>query len=188
MTFLGCIGLPILFKMRENLWDKVFTPPEKAVEILDADIYKIYFRTQDGGLYLCESTRADVAPTGCRKVSLEMYASDPIHTQYKYPCVWQFTAPSAPGKVIASREVCYVSGELITFGKFIILDDGSVWNYRTGAGGLVDIQALRLAFQAILGAVVGLVAGNVIVLAIRIFQRVKQKSVKNKIDIVDGSL
>jgi hypothetical protein len=29
MTFLGCISPPILSKMRENLWNKVFTPPEK---------------------------------------------------------------------------------------------------------------------------------------------------------------
>jgi hypothetical protein len=170
-TILGSIAVPLAFKIRESLWDKVSSPPERAVAILAAGLYDVYIGTQDGGVYRCSVS----ANLPCSKILPE--AVIPDRSSGLPRCSGRFSVPPAPGKVISSQEVCYTS-EIWNFRKYVILDDGSVWTWATGGGGLFDVSFLALELRLVLGAAIGYLTGRIIVLAIKSF-RARRKPVRH---------
>jgi hypothetical protein len=162
-TLLGCVSVGLWVTIRENSYQKVFSPPKKAVEIL-GDTAKLYIRTEEGKAFFCgvyerTSPCVEIAPESVPKAK----TLEPAQPR----CSAQFSAPRAPSRVIAFYESCLQFIDGAEYARWIILDDGSVWVWRSGRG--MFGSALNLLWvYLLLGAFLGNLAGVIIVLAIRI--------------------
>jgi hypothetical protein len=163
-TLLGCFIPNIVVNIQENLYQKIFSPPEKAVEILTGDTAKLYVRTEAGRVFFCDVYEK---PSPCKEIALESVPK--AQTLEPTPSRSSFSSPPAPGKVIASHEsyIQYIDGS--SSARWVILDDGSVWVWRSTCA-MFGCTSLPLTGM-LLGASLGFLAGVIIVEAIRKSQR-----------------
>ena len=113
---------------RDNRWFRLVAPPgETPAQIVALDRkLSPYVRTQQGNLFLCSGhTWRDA----CRPVTAEELPRTELHPQWN-TCGRELPPlPVAPGVVIDAVEAgrCF---EASTFSKVIILEDGSLWQWR----------------------------------------------------------
>ena len=113
---------------RDNRWFRLVSPPgETPAQIIALDRkLSPYVRTQQGNLFLCSGhTWRDA----CRAVTAAELPLTELHPQWN-TCGRELPPlPAAPGVVVDAIEAgrCY---EASTFSKVVILDDGSLWQWR----------------------------------------------------------
>ena len=113
---------------RDNRWFRLVSPPgETPAQIVALDRkLSPYVRTQQGNLYLCSGhTWRDA----CRPVTAEELPRTELHPQWNTCGKELPPLPAAPGVVVDAIEAgrCF---EASTFSKVVILDDGSLWQWR----------------------------------------------------------
>ena len=143
---------------RDNRWVRIVSPPNEPVtQIIAVDrALRAYVKTPQGNLYLCGgNTWLDA----CSTVTLSDLPTAKVPVQWT-GCTTPFPeAPPAPGVVVDSIEVgrCL---EASTFSKLIVLNDGSLWQWR-----MTYSWASSFGFttSVILGLGAGLIGGLVLV-------------------------
>ena len=139
---------------RDNRWFRLVSPPnETPVQIMALDRkLSPYVRTQQGNLYLCSGhTWRDA----CRQVKAEDLPRTELHPQWNTCGKPLPPLPALPGVVIDSIEAgrCF---EASTFSKIVILEDGSLWQWRRT---LSWVNPFVWVTGTILGLGLGLAAG-----------------------------
>jgi hypothetical protein len=101
---------------------------------------------------------------------------------------FSFTPPPIPSKAIATYEVCASSVDGASFTKYIVLNDGSIWEWQASVDMMGDFrQTMGIAFRMASGAVIGFLAGSVIVLATKVYRQVKSQRSKRQLKLEDIS-
>jgi hypothetical protein len=148
-----------------NNWQRISTPQDKAVELLDYD-YPLfigdraaYVKTATGTIYACSpSYRAN--GRGCVKASYP-----PEHLIVNTCCDKIYSTPKPPGAVVSELKVCPCVEDCSVQVNLILLDDGSVWKWEKADCEMVFFGRVLLALVgAGCGATLGLIGGFAILL------------------------
>jgi hypothetical protein len=136
----------------DNRWFRLVAPPgETPAQIVALDRkLSPYVRTQQGNLFLCSGhTWRDA----CRPVTAEELPRTELHPQWN-TCGRELPPlPAAPGVIVDAIEAS-------TFSKVVILDDGSLWQWRRTFSW---VNPFVWVTGTILGLLLGLAAGIFIV-------------------------
>ena len=139
---------------RDNRWFRLVSPPgETPAQIVALDRkLSPYVRTQQGNLYLCSGhTWRDA----CRPITPAELPPTELHPQWN-TCGRELPPlPAEPGVVVDAIEAgrCF---EASTFSKIVILDDGSLWQWRRTFSW---VNPFVWVTGTILGLLLGLAAG-----------------------------
>jgi hypothetical protein len=139
---------------REDRWFRLVSPPDETPAQIIALDRKLspYVRTQQGNLFLCSGhTWRDA----CRQVTAQEVPATELHPQWN-SCGSGFPSlPALPGVAIDSMEAarCF---EASTYSKIVILDDGSLWQWRRTYSW---VNPFIWVTGVILGLLLGLAAG-----------------------------
>jgi hypothetical protein len=139
---------------RDNRWFRLVSPPDETpVQIVALDRkLSPYVRTQQGNIYLCSGhTWRDA----CRPVQADELPPTELHPQWNTCGKELPPLPVLPGTVVDSVEAgrCF---EASTFSKVVILDDGSLWQWRRTFSW---VNPFVWVTGVILGLGIGLIAG-----------------------------
>jgi len=139
---------------RDNRWFRLVSPQnETPVQIIALDRkLSPYIRTQQGNLYLCSGhTWRDA----CRQVTAEELPPTELHPQWT-SCNGSLPVTPAPPGVVADSVEAARCFEASTYSKVVILDDGSLWQWRRTFSW---VNPFVWVTGTILGLGLGLVAG-----------------------------
>lgn len=116
------------YQNRDNRWVRIVSPTgEKAVEIMAVTrLLQPYVRTQEGAFYFCTGsawndtcTQVDAAQLPVNKVPVRWLSCQP-----ELPPL-----PPLPGAIVHTLEVAQCQ-EGRTYSKLVILDDGTIWQWK----------------------------------------------------------
>jgi hypothetical protein len=142
----------------DNRWHPVASlPNETPVKILALDrSLHVYVRTQEGNIYLCGG---DPLTHACTQMTNADLPVNPVPFQWQSCGSAQPHIPAAPGRVVDSILVgrCL---EAATYSKIVILDDGSIWQWRRV---LSWANWFALGVSIVLGLGLGAAAGVLVV-------------------------
>jgi hypothetical protein len=143
-------------------WQSLGSPPIKATSIAYVDLDVVCVRGADGSLAACEpvvSTRKE----GCWRPIDALPDRD---ERIDHRDTFRGQIPPAPGTVVDSLDLSFDWAERATHARYVLLDDGTVWQWRHNADantalgivalGTVCGLALAIAILAVLWLVVGL--------------------------------
>lgn len=156
VTALAALGMRA-YQNRDNRWVRIVSPSgEKAVEIVAVTrLLQPYVRTQEGNIHFCTGSawndtcnRVDAAQVPVNRVPARWLSCPP-----ELP-----TLPPLPGAIAHALEVGQCQ-EGRTYSKLVILDDGSIWQWKRTFS-WVNGFALGsvIAYGILFGALLGLVA------------------------------
>ncbi len=149
-------------------WQALGTPPDKATEILGAELTKghrrpgsllgitgtVYVRTEADRVYYC-------TPASDEKCWVK--TTWPQTIQQYPPCISppDFAVAKPPGKAVDSIQVQDCSGEVAAQVNFVVLEDGSVWMWEHDITGLDNLA--RFVFCTLCNSILGLVASVLLI-------------------------
>jgi len=156
VTALAALGMRA-YQNRDNRWVRIVSPSgEKAVEIVAVTrLLQPYVRTQEGNIHFCTGSawndtcnRVDAAQVPVNRVPARWLSCPP-----ELP-----TLPPLPGEVVHALEVGQCQ-EGRTYSKLVILDDGSIWQWKrtfswVNGFALGSVIAYGILFGALLGVAV----------------------------------
>jgi hypothetical protein len=139
MSILLLIGLPILaldasarfLGTRKDRavghWQSLGSPPETPTEFVVADHEYAYVRGQDGSLLECDLT-GPTADNACwRKVQQPQESGAYV----QHGVAYEGKRPPPPGPVKQALDVeIRQYAESVTYARFVLLEDGSVWVWK----------------------------------------------------------
>jgi hypothetical protein len=168
VSVLLLIGLPLLglnasLRHLGSRWDKgagrwrsLGAPPERPMEIVDADLDRVYVRGQDGALFECDRT----GPTRDDACWKEVEQPRERESWVEHGDAYQGKRPAPPGPVKEALDVSWQFAERASYARYVLLEDASVWVWVYHA----DANASLLLLFG--GPVCGLALALAIVLAI----------------------
>ena len=188
ITFLLLVGLPILgfgiglisLIIRENVavgrWQPLGSPPEPPVEFVDAGLYRVYVRGQDGSLFECAHMDEPIKQDECWK-SVEQPESPGYRVQYGYD--YGSKTPSPPGPVVETFGLKgYPYRENSTYARYILLEDGSVWVWKHHSSPMPLILAVMGGLFFGLALAVVLIVTMWLVVGVRALVRRRRMSIQ----------
>jgi hypothetical protein len=168
MSILLLIGLPILafdaslrsLGTRKDRavghWRSLGSPPETPTEFLVADHLYVYMRGQDGSLLECDLT-GPTADNACWRRAEQPRESD-VYVQHG--AAYEGKRPPPPGPVTQALDVeIRRYAESVTYARFVLLEDGSVWVWNYSADANTNLLLLFSAPICGLALAVVLVLG-----------------------------
>jgi len=156
VTALAALGMRA-YQNRDNRWVRIVSPSgEKAVEIVVVTrLLQPYVRTEQGGFYFCTGSAWNDT---CRQVDVTRVPSNPVPARW-LSCPPELPRlPALPGEVVHALEVGQCQ-EGRTYSKLVILDDGSIWQWKrtfswVNGFALGSVIAYGILFGALLGVAV----------------------------------
>jgi hypothetical protein len=148
----GVLSFWVMSIIPQGQWYQLDSPPEKAVEIIDNSASNhwngnIYVRTISNKILFYDCSIG----TSCQWVEVNSIPTesgeDKGFPTYA-PCFWvrYYPTPSIPGKVVSSQKYYVVGGEATEQLNYVLLEDGSIWEWVRVSNGLVT-----LVFPPLLG-------------------------------------
>ncbi len=164
-SLLLLIGLPLLgvrggFALLDawrdadaGSWRALGRPAEMPTAIVDATMYVVYVRGQDGSLFVCDhrgQTRDNACWQEVEQVGERDYDVEHANT-------YRGEIPAPPGTVVETLDLSRHFAERASHARYALLEDGSVWlwDYHADANWSLVLLAC--------GPVLGLGLGVVIV-------------------------
>jgi hypothetical protein len=117
-----------LWSRADNRWHRVASPTDEVpatILAVDGSLH-LYVGTREGGVYRCGG---DPMTHACTQVTASALPVNRVPLQWQSCGSVMPNIPEAPGQVVDSIFVgrCL---EANTFSKLVILDDGSIWQWR----------------------------------------------------------
>jgi len=153
ITFGAVLALLAYALMRETIlapkWRLLGSPPSPPTKILGTDTDSIWLHARNDNLYKCTLWPSITCTTES-------------HLPDEYPglqqCAEHDRVPrSSPGQELDRRHDCFGDVEAICSDTFVILEDGSIWRWRSCRGMADLVGAITLLVGGALAGLVGAV-------------------------------
>lgn len=154
-TVAGFFAFQLISSLPKGVWEQCPGPPEKATEILgDYGASGLFVSTESGTLYAWTYqgwNRAASLPTQREKSVAD--CSGPQEGPLFYPL--------PPGRVVSSRVVDLCGPDYSRHTKYIVLNDGTIWEWSRSSG----VYGEMLAFICSLGGgiLIGVAAARAVI-------------------------
>jgi hypothetical protein len=160
-----------VFEFVFPIWIPVMPPPEKATKLLAYhdnafEDNTLYVRTTDGNIYA-------YGPSSYGGNDIKWRIVKEVNQEASgYECAGKFSTPNPPGKIVSQLEShpCIVDSS--TQVNYIILEDGSIWQWGKSVPEFEEIWALfGLSISVLIGGGLGVLGGFFLGLAIVRFKK-----------------
>jgi hypothetical protein len=119
----GGLGLQRAGELLLTPWRRLEAPPEPITRFLLISGDDLFVQAAEGRIYRCCWSVAELPPY-------------PAYPSTHFPCESSLARPTPPGTVVDQIERTYCGADYGIFYQYVLLEDGSVWQWSYAGSGL----------------------------------------------------